>query len=68
MTEIVNKSRRGFAAMSLEKRTEIARRGGGAVPAHKRSFSQNRELAATAGGAGGRASRGGGRPKAGVVA
>jgi general stress protein YciG len=58
------KSRRGFAAMSPEKRREIARRGGASVPAAKRSFSQNRDLAANAGAKGGAASRDGGRPKA----
>lgn len=42
-------SRRGFAAMSPEKRREIASQGGKTVPAKKRSFSQNRDLAAKAG-------------------
>jgi general stress protein YciG len=55
------KSRRGFAAMDPEKRREIAARGGAAVPADKRSFSQNRQLAKDAGAAGGAVSRGGGR-------
>lgn len=54
---------RGFAAMSKEKRTAIARKGGSSVPGEKRSFARNRELAATAGRKGGEASRGGGRPK-----
>jgi len=48
------KSRRGFAAMSPEKRSEIARMGGRAVPAEKRSFSADRSLAATAGHKGGK--------------
>lgn len=48
---------KGFAAMSLEKRTEIARKGGASTPAHKRSFSVNRDLATLAGAAGGKASR-----------
>jgi general stress protein YciG len=56
---------RGFAAMSLEKRREIAARGGAAVPDHKRSFSQDRDLAAAAGRRGGEASAGGGRPRKG---
>ena len=45
---------RGFAAMSLERRREISRRGGAAVPLECRSFSQNRELAVAAGQKGGR--------------
>lgn len=57
MTDIP-KSRRGFAAMSKERRTEIARKGGAAVPADKRSFHTNRELAASAGSKGGAISRG----------
>lgn len=52
---------RGFAGMNLAKRTAIARRGGAGVPADKRSFSTNRELAAAAGRKGGAISRGGGR-------
>lgn len=47
--------------MSPEKRLEIARKGGAAVPAEKRSFSVNSDLAAKAGAKGGQASRGGGR-------
>jgi general stress protein YciG len=54
-------SRRGFAAMDPERRREIARRGGASVPGEKRSFAQNRDLAAKAGRKGGSASRGGGR-------
>lgn len=45
--------KRGFASLSPERRTEIARKGGGSVPAEKRSFSQNRNLARTAGAKGG---------------
>lgn len=52
------KSKRGFAARSPEKRREIAAKGGASVPAEKRSFSQNRDLAASAGRAGGSASPG----------
>lgn len=61
MTDTPPKSRRGFAAMDPERRREIARRGGASVPAEKRSFSQNRDLAGDAGRKGGAASRGGGR-------
>jgi len=52
---------RGFAAMSPAKRKEIARKGGASVPAEKRSFSKDKDLAAAAGRKGGEASRGGGR-------
>lgn len=54
-------SRRGFAAMSPERRREIARKGGAAVPAAKRTFAQDRDLAASAGRKGGESSK---RPKA----
>lgn len=50
-----SKSPRGFAALSPELRKEIAARGGRAVPAHKRSFSTNNDLARTAGSLGGKA-------------
>lgn len=56
------KLKRGFACMSVEKRTAIARMGGASVPANLRSFSQDRDLAAAAGAKGGSISRGGGRP------
>lgn len=52
MTEQV-KSTRGFASMDPEKRREIARKGGTAVPANKRAFAQNRQLASDAGRTGG---------------
>ena len=52
------KSRRGFAAMNPERRREIARKGGASVPSEKRSFSQDRGLAAQAGRKGGEASHG----------
>jgi general stress protein YciG len=55
------KAKRGFAAMSPEKRREIARKGGASVPSEKRSFSQSTDLAAKAGRKGGEASHGGGR-------
>jgi general stress protein YciG len=51
------KSRRGFASMSPEKRTEIARKGGSNVPSDKRSFSTRPGLAAQAGAKGGKAPR-----------
>lgn len=46
---------RGFATMTLEQRTAIARKGGQSVPPEKRSFYQNRALAASAGSIGGKA-------------
>lgn len=47
------KSRRGFASMDPERQRAIAAKGGAAVPADKRSFSQDRQLAADAGRKGG---------------
>ena len=55
------KQLRGFAAMSPERRREIARKGGASVPADKRSFSKDRYLAALAGSTGGSTSKGGGQ-------
>ena len=52
------RARRGFAAMSPERRREIARKGGASVPGEKRSFAKDRDLAATAGRKGGDTSRG----------
>jgi general stress protein YciG len=46
-------SERGFAAMDEAKQRAIARKGGESVPPEKRSFSQNHDLAATAGRKGG---------------
>jgi general stress protein YciG len=57
-------ARRGFAAMDKERQREIARKGGASVPDEKRSFSQDRDLAAAAGRKGGEASHGGGRRRA----
>lgn len=54
------KQRRGFAAMTPEKRREIAKKGGAATPAAKRSFAVNAALAAEAGRKGGMAPRKGG--------
>lgn len=58
------KARRGFAAMPLERRRQFARMGGSAVPADKRSFSKDRDLAAIAGAKGGSASRRGSKVEA----
>lgn len=54
-------SNRGFASMDAAKQREIASKGGQSVPAAKRSFSQDRRLAAEAGRKGGQSSHGGGR-------
>ena len=51
-------SKRGFASMDPERQREIARKGGASVPSEKRSFSQDRSLAAQAGRKGGEASHG----------
>ncbi len=52
-TQPNGRARRGFAAMNPEKRREIAKKGGAAVPAEKRSFSQSQKLASKAGRKGG---------------
>ena len=52
------RARRGFAAMTPERRREIARMGGASVPGEKRSFAKDRDLAASAGRKGGEASGG----------
>jgi len=44
---------RGFASMDAARQREIARKGGRSVPAEKRSFSRDPELAASAGRKGG---------------
>lgn len=44
----------GFATLSSDERKAIARLGGLAVPASKRTFAVNRELAAEAGSTGGK--------------
>jgi hypothetical protein len=49
--------------MDAAKQREIASKGGQSVPAAKRSFSQDRRLAAEAGRKGGQSSHGGGRSK-----
>lgn len=60
-----DKSKGGFASFTPERRREVAAKGGSAVPAHRRSFYMNRELAQEAGRKGGETSRGGGRKPAG---
>lgn len=52
MTETPKKPR-GFAAMSPERRTELARKGGASVKPQNRTFSKDRALAARAGRTGG---------------
>ena len=63
MTDIP-KQNRGFRVMDPDRQREIARKGGASVPDEKRSFSQDRQMAAEAGRKGGQASHGGGRRKA----
>ena len=46
-------SQRGFASMDTDRQRQIASMGGKSVPDEKRSFSQNRRLAAEAGRKGG---------------
>ena len=53
----MTETRRGFASISPERQREIASKGGKSVPADKRSFSQNRTLAAEAGRKGGMVSQ-----------
>lgn len=48
--------KRGFAAMTPERRKEIAAMGGAGVHPSNRSFAKNRKLAAEAGSKGGQAS------------
>lgn len=57
------KSRRGFASMDPERVREIARKGGASVQPQNRSFSRDPKLASRSGAKGGKASKGGGRPK-----
>ena len=53
MTSEVKKPR-GLAAMSLERRREIASKGGRSVAPEKRAFSVNKDLAINAGSKGGK--------------
>lgn len=55
-----NTSNRGFASMDEQKQRDIASKGGQSVPAEKRPFAQDHELAAEAGRKGGQNSHGGG--------
>lgn len=52
------KAKRGFAAMTPEKRREIARKGGQAVKPENRAFAKDKGLAAEAGRKGGAQSPG----------
>jgi len=52
---MITKKPKGFAAMDLEKRRSISSLGGKSVPADKRSFSRDPELAMRAGEKGGKA-------------
>ncbi len=61
--KIPGTSRRGFASMDPERQRELARKGGASVPGDKRSFSQDRALAAKAGRKGGENSHGSRRKK-----
>ncbi len=56
---MASNDKRGFASMDEQKQREIASKGGSSVPAEKRSFSQDHELAAEAGRKGGSNSQGG---------
>jgi len=58
---MANQSDRGFASMDDEKQRDIASKGGQSVPAEKRSFSQDHDLASEAGRKGGENSGGGNR-------
>lgn len=50
------KQKRGFASMTPEKVRAIARFGGQSVPAHRRGYALDKELAIAAGKKGGAAS------------
>lgn len=49
--------------MTPERRAEISAKGGASVKAENRSFSKNRDLAASAGRTGGSSAVGSGRPR-----
>lgn len=61
--ELIKPKLKGFAALSPERRREIARKGGLSVEPQERSFSKNRELASFAGRLGGEAGSGGTKRK-----
>lgn len=54
-----NDDKRGFGSMDDDKQRDIASKGGQSVPAEKRSFSKDHELASEAGRKGGENSHGG---------
>lgn len=56
--------KQGFASMDAAKQRAIASKGGSSVPAEKRPFARNHELAASAGRKGGEASHSARRAKA----
>lgn len=62
-TDAPKKSNRGFASMTLERRKEVASKGGKSVKGQNRAFSRDRALAQAAGRKGGLRSK-----KAGKVA
>lgn len=49
------KKPRGFAALTVEQRREIAAKGGRSVPPEARNFSKDRQAARAAGSKGGKA-------------
>ncbi|WP_306223213.1 general stress protein [Bosea beijingensis] len=53
-----NNDQRGFGSMDEDKQRDIASKGGQSVPAEKRSFSQDHDLASEAGRKGGESSGG----------
>jgi general stress protein YciG len=55
--KVVVPAKRGLAAMTPERRKEIASKGGKSVPANKRAFSVNKDLAIKAGRKGGAQAR-----------
>ena len=57
MSETVEKRRVGFALISPERQRQIASMGGKAVPAEKRAYAKDPELASRAGKVGGKAIR-----------
>ncbi|MGO4405679.1 general stress protein [Bosea sp. RAF48] len=54
-----NSDKRGFGSMDDDKQRGIGSKGGQSVPAEKRSFSQDHDLASEAGRKGGENSHGG---------
>jgi general stress protein YciG len=60
--KVVPCGKRGFAGMTPERRKEIAAKGGKSVPANKRAFAANKDLAIKAGRKGGAQARPSKRP------